>query len=259
MNLLINHQTHYRYSAPVSSAVQYIRLLPQNTSTQTVKHWGLSVPGQKIEQRDGFGNAWLTSSQRTPYQQMMIMAQGMVEIDDHAKYSIDHRVHPEIFLQPTRATQCSPEMMQFAHMYAPQKKLENLHELTQAVLEYIPYNSGLTCVETTAAEAFEHKKGVCQDHAQVFVALARYLGFPARYVSGYLFVEDGNHLASHAWAEVYQDGKWYCFDVSNQLTTPTKHVQLAVGRDYADVAPIRGIRQQGDEETMQTVVQVLAC
>lgn len=89
--------------------------------------------------------------------------------------------------------------------------------------------------------------------------MARYLGFPARYVSGYLYVEDGSHLASHAWAEVYQEGKWYCYDVSNQLFTPQAHVQLAVGRDYADVAPIRGVRSQGAEETMQTVVQVLAC
>ncbi|KAF7276585.1 hypothetical protein GWI33_010058 [Rhynchophorus ferrugineus] len=150
-------------------------------------------------------------------------------------------------------------MMQFAHMHFFEKKHDNLIDLAQAVLDHIPYNAGLTHVETTAIEAFEQKKGVCQDHAQVFVAMARYLGFPARYVSGYLYVEDGNHLASHAWAEVYLDGKWHCYDVSNQLFTPKCHVQLAVGRDYADVAPIRGVRSQGAEETMHTVVQVLAC
>ena len=110
-----------------------------------------------------------------------------------------------------------------------------------------------------ASEAFEQGRGVCQDHAQVFVAMARYLGYPARYVSGYLFVEHGEHLASHAWAEVYIDGYWHCYDVSNQLFTPQCHVQLAVGRDYADVAPIRGVREQGSEESMETFVQVLAC
>lgn len=259
MKLLINHQTHYVYEAPVKSSIQYIRLLPQNTTTQKILHWGISVPGEKIEQVDGFGNMWLTSSQRYSYQQLMIMAQGLVEIDTDAKYSFDDRVSPEIYMQTTASTQCSPEMMQFAHMHSFDKKYQNLIELAQAVLEYIPYNGGLTHVETTAAESFEQKRGVCQDHAQVFVALARYLGFPARYVSGYLYVADGSHLASHAWAEVYIDGKWHCFDVSNQLFTPSAHVQVAVGRDYADVAPIRGVRSQGTDETMHTVVQVLVC
>lgn len=259
MKLLINHQTHYRYEQPVKSSVQYIRLLPQDSSRQKVLQWGLSVPGQTLQQLDGFGNLWLTSSQRFSYQQLIIMAQGLIDLDDKAQFSIDDHINPQIYLQTTHATQCSPEMMQFAHMHSFEKKHDNLIDLAEAVLDHIPYNTGLTQVETTAAEAFEQKKGVCQDHAQVFVALARYLGFPARYVSGYLYVEDGSHLASHAWAEVYQEGKWHCYDVSNQLFTPQAHVQLAVGRDYADVAPIRGVRSQGAEETMQTVVQVLAC
>lgn len=259
MKLLINHQTQYQYEKPVKSSMQYIRMLPQNTTTQKVIQWGISVPGEKIEQLDGFGNLLLASSQRFNYQQLMIMAQGMVEIDENALFCLDNRIHPSIYLQSTHATQCSPEMMQFAHMHSFEKKQLNLIDLAAAVLDHIPYNAGLTRVETTASEAFEHKKGVCQDHAQVFVALVRYLGLPARYVSGYLYVTEANHLASHAWAEVYQEGKWHCYDVSNQLFTPQVHVQLAVGRDYADVAPIRGVRNQGEEETMRTMVQVLAC
>ncbi len=258
MKLLINHQTFYCYEQAVKNSMQYIRLLPQNLSRQKVLHWGISVPGEKLQQLDGFGNLWLTSSQRFSYQKLMIMAQGMVELDEHAAYTVDNRIHPEIYLQATKASLCSPEMMQFAHMYAD-RHFEHLMDLAQAVLEHIPYHAGHTHVETTAAEAFEQRKGVCQDHAQVFVALARYLGFPARYVSGYLYVEAGNHLASHAWAEVYHEEKWHCFDVSDQLFSPNVHVQLAVGRDYADVAPIRGIRQQGEGETMTTIVQVLAC
>lgn len=259
MKLLINHQTHYLYERPVQHSMQYIRMIPQDTTSQRILQWGISVPGTQIQQVDGFGNQWLTTSQRFSYQQLVIMAQGMVEIDQKAIYTEDNRIHPGVYLQTTKATQCSPEMMQFAHMHSFDKKHDDLVILAQAVLEHISYNTGMTHVETTAAEAFEQKKGVCQDHAQVFVALARYLGFPARYVSGYLYVADSNHLASHAWAEVYQDGKWRCYDVSNQLFAPKSHVQLAVGRDYADVAPIRGVRHQGDEETMRTVVQVLAC
>lgn len=259
MKLLINHQTYYQYERPVKNSMQYIRLLPQENARQKIHQWGLSVPGEKIQQVDGFGNALLASSQRKSYQNLMIMAQGMVEIDTEAEYTIDDHLAPEIFLQTTKATMCSAEMMQFAHMHTAGEPDDGLRELAVAVLEHIPYTSGLTQVETTAIEAFEQRKGVCQDHAQVFVALARYLGHPARYVSGYLYVEDGNHLASHAWAEVYKNGKWLCFDISNQLFTPCAHVQLAVGRDYADVAPIRGVRQEGDQETMSSIVQVLMC
>ena len=259
MKLLINHQTHYQYETDVKNSMQYIRLLPQDTSRQKILHWGISVPGKNIEQLDGFGNRWLSSSQPFSYQQLTIMAQGMVDLDETALYTIDHQVPVEVYLQITRSTQCSPEMMQFAHMYVREKTHEELIELATAILDYMPYHGGKTHVETTAAEAFEGKRGVCQDHAQVFAAMVRYLGFPARYVSGYLYVEDGNHLASHAWTEVYLEGKWYCFDVSNLLFSPSAHIQVAVGRDYADVAPVRGVRCQGEEESMHTVVQVLTC
>ncbi|MFC3902595.1 Transglutaminase-like enzyme, putative cysteine protease [Acinetobacter marinus] len=259
MKLLINHQTLYSYETPVKNAMQYLRMLPQDTDNQKILHWGISAPGEKIQQLDGFGNQWLTCSQRFEYQQLMIMAQGMVEIDPNAKYAKDDRINPLIYLQQTKQTQCSPEMIQFAHMHSVDTKNEHLIDLAEALLEQIPYVPGQTSVETTAAEAFEQGRGVCQDHAQVFVAMARYLGYPARYVSGYLFVEQGQHLASHAWAEVYIDGHWHSYDVSNQLFTPQCHVQLAVGRDYADVAPIRGVREQGAEEHMETFVQVLAC
>lgn len=259
MRFMINHQTQYQYEDLVKNSTQYIRLTPKNTSRQQVMYWAVSVPGEKIEQSDGFGNHWIASSQRYDYQQLMIMAQGTVEIDINAPYTLDDSVPAEIYLQTTKATQCSPEMMQFAHMYVRDKTYAELVDLAKAVLEYMPYYAGETQVETTAAEAFEHKRGVCQDHAQVFASMARYLGFAARYVSGYLYVDRGNHLASHAWTELYIDGKWYCFDISNQLFTPNAHIQLAVGRDYADVAPIRGVRYLGTKEIMQTVVQVLAC
>lgn len=259
MKLMINHQTQYQYDIKVRNSAQYVRLTPQNTSRQKVQYWGVSIPGETIEQLDGFGNHWIASAQRYEYENLIIMAQGTVEIDENAPFTIDDRIPAEIYMQTTQATQCSPEMMQFAHMHVREKTYNELVELAKAVLEYIPYYSGLTEVETTAAQAFEQRRGVCQDHAQVFAALARYLGFAARYVSGYLYVQNGGHLASHAWTEVYIEGKWYCFDVSNQLFTPSSHIQLAVGRDYADVAPIRGSRYSGTKETMQTVVQVLAC
>jgi transglutaminase-like putative cysteine protease len=111
-------------------------------------------------------------------------------------------------------------------------------------------------VATAAAEAFALGSGVCQDHAHVFLACARALGVPARYVSGYLLSDDDAHLASHAWAEACLDGKWYVFDTTNQLFQPSHHVQLAVGLDYNDAAPVRGMRQGGGTEQMSFSVQV---
>ena len=89
--------------------------------------------------------------------------------------------------------------------------------------------------------------------------MCKYLGLPARYVSGYLFVPNTSHLASHAWAEVCFDNTWYCFDTSNQLFTLNSHIYVAIGRDYWDVAPVRGIRERGGIESMNSIVQVLAC
>ena len=116
-----------------------------------------------------------------------------------------------------------------------------------------------SAVYTTAIEAFEHGQGVCQDHSHVFIAMCRALGVPARYASGYLYVPDQSHLASHAWAEVFLDNNWYCFDISNQLYTPSSHIYVAIGRDYWDVAPVRGVREKGGVESMSSIVQVLPC
>lgn len=263
MKLMINHQTHYSYQEPVRRSMQYIRMIPQDSSRQTIQNWMISVAGEQIRQHDGFGNIWMSVSQRYHYHRLMIMAQGTVDIDTHAEYTVDHvnhqRVPVDIYRQSTVRTECSPAMQEFARDYLQPGQEQGLVPLAQALLRYIPYNSGLTHVETTAAQAFEQRLGVCQDHTQVFVSMARYLGFAARYVSGYLYVPSGDHLASHAWAEVEIGGRWYCFDVSNQLFRPEAHVQVAVGRDYADAAPVRGVRTQGTNERLHTVVQVLAC
>lgn len=259
MRFMINHQTHYRYEELVKRCTQYIKMIPQSFGHQIVHHWALSVPGQHQQQLDGFGNIWVTNTTQTPYQQMTIMAQGIVELSEQVPYVTDDRIAPLIYLQNTHSTQCNPEMAQFAYMHFPTRDRQGLIELAERLLEHMPYTPGGTHVGTSAIEAFQQHKGVCQDHSQVFIAMCRQLGYPARYVSGYLYVEEGMHLASHAWAEVYLEGKWYCFDVSNQLFEPKQHIQLSVGRDYYDVAPVRGIRAQGGAETMSSIVQVLTC
>lgn len=259
MKLMVNHQTHYSYSAPVQNSIQYIKMIPSTNSHQQVHYWDVSVPGEKETKKDAFSNIWLTSSQREPYSQMTIMAQGVVEMNPKSRYGAMDQLNPNLFLQPTLSTVCSEEMKQFALTYAPRADHEQLIRLAEAVLDYIPYTPHQTSVHTSAIDAFNCRQGVCQDHSHVFIAMCKYLGLPARYVSGYLFVPQTMHLASHAWAEVFLEDAWYCFDISNQLFTPNSHIYVAVGRDYWDVAPVRGVREKGGLESMNSIVQVLGC
>lgn len=264
MKLMINHQTHYQYSEIASGSIQYIKMNPQDQVQQRVQHWEISVPGQRQISRDVFHNIWITCRQDFEYQQLTIMAQGVVEINPDYAYGIQLDLPVMLFLQTTLTTQCSAEMLAFAQRavaYASQAqiKVAHLQDLAAAVLQQMPYISASTLVSYTAIESFTAQQGVCQDHSHVFIAMCRGLGIPARYVSGYLYAENSSHLASHAWAEAYIAGHWYCFDVSNQLFRPCAHIYVAVGRDYWDVAPVRGVRDRGGVESMYSSVQVLAC
>ena len=108
----------------------------------------------------------------------------------------------------------------------------------------IAYEPGATTVVTTAEEAFGTGRGVCQDLAHIFIACARRMGFPARYVSGYLMMDDRTQqAASHGWAEAHVEALgWVAFDVANRISPDDRYVRLAVGRDYRDAAPVIGIR-----------------
>ena len=259
MKLMINHQTHYQYTDLAKNSVQYIKMTPQNNAHQSVLTWAVSVPGETQSQLDAFQNVWLTSTQRYAYQNLSIMAQGIIEINPDTQYAIDIDLQPQIFLQNTESTLCDAEMRVFAQAYVPVVNYANLLKLSSALLLRMPYISDSTSVNTKAVDAFHHGQGVCQDHSHVFIAMCKALGIPARYASGYLYVPDQSHLASHAWAEVFLDEKWHTFDVSNQLYTPSSHIYVAIGRDYWDVAPVRGIREKGGIESMSSIVQVLPC
>jgi len=120
----------------------------------------------------------------------------------------------------------------------------------------MPYVPGSTMVSSTATEAFSAGRGVCQDHTHVFLSCCRVLGIPARYVSGYLYTNDSSHVASHAWAEVWLGDRWHTFDITNQVCEPTHHLKLAVGLDYLDACPVRGVRYGGGEESMHAFALV---
>ena len=259
MKLMVNHQTHYHYSMPARNSLQSIKLLPQSSVHQHIHNWELSVPGSHIRSIDCFNNVWITATQREQYQHLSIMAQGIVELYSTETGGFESHLPIEVFLQTTEHTRCDKAMLDFARSHAAQPTRQSLIGLAEALLHHMPYKPQTTSIQTTAQDAFHDQKGVCQDHSHVFIAMCRALQLPARYVSGYIHDQDHPHMASHAWAEVFVENNWYCFDVSNLHFRPDSHIYVAVGRDYFDVAPIRGVREQGGMESMSSVVQVLAC
>jgi len=120
------------------------------------------------------------------------------------------------------------------------------------------YDTEQTHANTLAEDALAQGHGVCQDHSHVFVSSARLLGFPARYVSGYLMMNDRvEQDATHAWAEAYVDGVgWIGFDISNAISPDERYVRVATGLDYADCAPITGVRYGAEKGTMEVEIQV---
>ncbi|PWB35967.1 transglutaminase [Pseudomonas sp. SDI] len=256
MRLTISHETSYHYEDQVRTSIQYLRLTPPDNQRQQVLCWELDLPRPVRAQRDPFGNILHVLSLEEPHADLIISARGQVEIDPTCE--AEHELQsPLPFLRFTRLTEADDALRGFAQQQCGRRRDRSaLIELMAALHERMLYRPGSTVVETSAAQAFAGGAGVCQDHAHAFLACSRSLGVPARYVSGYLFDNDSQHMASHAWAEAWLDGAWYSFDVTNQLALPERHLKLAVGLDYLDACPVRGMRRGGGYEQMHASVLV---
>ncbi|SDH78187.1 transglutaminase family protein [Pseudomonas panipatensis] len=245
MKLSISHDTTYRYDDLVRASIQYLRLTPQESERQHVLSWELTLPRPARAQRDPYGNVLHVLSIDEPHEAIVIRARGQVEIDESRELEHDGQ-SPLPFLRFTRLTTPDEALRAFAaSQCAGQRDRAALIGLMQALHERMPFRPGATRVDSTAAEAFAGGAGVCQDHTHAFLACARSLGVPARFVSGYLYQGSDQDLASHAWAEAWLDDAWYSFDVTNQLARPERHLKLAVGLDYLDACPVRGMRRGG--------------
>lgn len=256
MKLFIDHETTYRYQDTVRNSIQYLRLTPQASSRQQVFNWKLNLPHPARAQIDPYGNILHVLTLDKPHEAIVITAQGVVEIDERSECEGDQQsVLP--YLRFTNLTHADEALRAFARQATAERvDRTGLTDLMHALGEHMVYQPGATGVESTAAQAFAGGAGVCQDHAHAFLACARSLKVPARYVSGYLYTDDVDHLASHAWAEAWLDGAWYSFDVTNALTRPERHLKLAVGMDYLDACPVRGMRNGGGSEHMHARVLV---
>lgn len=265
MRIRVDHVTTYRYETPAKSVIQLLRLTPRSHESQHVIRWQVDLDADVELKRgeDSLGNITQTAFIPGPISQLAVSVQGEVETWDAqgvARGAVE-RFPPEAFLRETPLTSASPELAAFAEDAASPGgggRLDQLHRLMLAIQREVAFDNEPTHAATTAGEAFALKRGVCQDFSHIFIAAARRLGAPARYVSGHLSREDGVQLeAAHAWAEAYvPDLGWIGFDAANGLCPTPAYLRVAVGLDYLGAAPVRGSRIGGGQEDMQVRLRV---
>jgi transglutaminase-like putative cysteine protease len=259
MRLKIRHETQYTYAKPVSSAVQILRLTPRSHDSQFVRRWRIEIDADCRMDRgeDAFGNITHTFTVDGPAGQIRIVADGEIDTGEAAGIlrGTVERFPLGLWLRETALTRAEPPLRDYARQIASGEggdKLATLHALVAAIHRDMTFTVDATDTQTTAAEAFKQRSGVCQDLAHVFIVCARSLGIPARYAGGYFLRTDTEHQeAGHAWAEAHINGLgWIGFDPTHGVCTTARYARVAIGQDYLDAAPVRGTRFGGAGESM---------
>jgi transglutaminase-like putative cysteine protease len=266
MRIRISHATTYHYDTPPKVVTQLLRLTPRNHDGQYVCSWRIELSRDCLlhQHEDAFGNIAHSFTAEGPFDELAVTVEGDVEMQDtHGLVSgAVERFPPGLYLRETALTQPDPAIADFAASARADNgkdTLTLLHDMLNALNREISFDTDPTHVATTAAEAFALRRGVCQDLTHIFIAAARRLGVPARYVGGHFFRADGvtAQEAGHAWAEAYIENLgWVGFDATNGISTTDAHVRVAVGLDYLGAAPVRGTRFGGDGETLKVAVHV---
>ena len=266
MRIRISHATTYVYDTPPTSVTQVLRKTPRNHEGQYVIDWrlDLSQDCQLHQHEDAFGNITHSFTAEGPFAQLSVAVEGEVDTQDThgvVRGTVE-RFPPQLYLRETALTTSDASIVDFAESMraaAGGDLLTLLHALLSAVNREMTYDADPTHVATTAAEAFGLRRGVCQDLTHIFIAAARTLGIPARYVGGHFYRSDGmvEQDAGHAWAEAHLENLgWVGFDPANGICTTEAHVRVAVGLDYLGAAPVRGTRRGGTGEQLMVAVHV---
>lgn len=264
MRLRILHTTTYHFDQPVPYGLQQLRLIPKSRASQTILRWDMQIDGGKAETEytDQHENRVSLVSFDPQASSIVVQCEGEVETTDTHGITGRHGGFAPLwyFLKSTDLTRAGPRVRALAKGLKEEQDedIARLHALSARITDAVPYETGVTFATTSGEEAVEHGSGVCQDHAHIFLAAARAMGYPARYVSGYLLMNDRVHQdASHAWAEAHVDGLgWVGFDVSNGYSPDTRYVRVATGLDYREAAPVAGLRFGASGEAMSIDIQV---
>jgi transglutaminase-like putative cysteine protease len=266
MRIRILHETGYTYETPATRSIQVVRLTPRGHDGQFVINWRLDVDQDcHLEAAtDAFGNRVHAFTVEGPLEKLTITAEGEVETFDTNGVITGQveRFPTAIFLRNTSLTTPDAAIKALGQAVAEKAgsdRLAVLHGLMEAIRETMRFDTDRTDPRTSAADAFALGHGVCQDFAHVFIAAARHLEIPARYVGGYMFrVDERNQQdAGHAWAEALVDGLgWVGFDPANGICPTDAHIRVAIGLDYLGAAPVRGTRYGGDGEELIVKVDI---
>ena len=278
MLLEIRHVTEYHYAGPVRESVMELWMQPQKSASQRLVSFELDLdpPARLFSYADSFGNAVYHFDVPQPHESLRIEARSAVETTARTDLppSLDmadwQRLKSEFvmgdgfeFLQPWGYAVETPAL----HAFIAQKGINDLRQLdpltavtqlNRRLWESFDYVPGATEADSPIDLALESGSGVCQDFSHIMLAICRSWGIPARYVSGYLFTDaaEGDRSdpdATHAWVEVFLPSlRWVGFDPTNNVLAGERHVSVAIGRDYSDVPPSRGV-YKGDEDSQLVV------
>jgi transglutaminase-like putative cysteine protease len=262
MRISIGHVTRYTYNAPTRYSILSLKLTPPSFKGQRIIEWNVTAPGIELARafKDGFGNTVHLTTNTSDHTESLIIAKGVVETDDTAGVvrGLPEVAPINVYLRQTRMTNPSPEIAALSTAVTVRDDIRCLHDLMHAVRDAVDYQIGATHAHTSAAEALSDGKGVCQDHAHIFISAARLQGVPARYVTGYMLAAgDEPAEAHHAWAEAFIEGLgWVGFDPANRICPTDAYVRLTAGLDASSASPIRGTRRGGSEEALDVIVEV---
>lgn len=259
--LRIEHQTTFAYHGDVSTSYNEARMLPGSTENQFVLSASLDIePSTSVNQYvDYFGTRVTSFDVLAPHSTLTLTARALVEVrprpfepDDMTWDQLAREAagSVEVVEQLSQTPRTAPhdEVAELARSIAAQhdQPAAAAHAIAMAIGDAVEYTHGVTGVHSTAAEAWEARKGVCQDIAHITLGALRAVGIPARYVSGYLHPTPNAEVGvavegeSHAWVEWFA-GAWQGFDPTNNIEIEDRHVVVGRGRDYNDVPPVRGV------------------
>ena len=289
MLLHVIHETHYAYAPPVRTAQHMAHLKPVNNAQQQLLSHELAVhpaPARQTEAIDIYGNTRAFFSLQSSHAQLEVVAESMVrtsaphlpaegmaweEVRERLRYHRGAAYDPASeFVFPSSYVPRHENFVAYARpsFVEGRSYIEAARDLMERIHEDFTYEAQATDVSTPALKALEMRKGVCQDFAHIMLGCLRSLGLPGRYVSGYLLTEPPRGRprlvgsdASHAWVSVYLPsesglGEWADLDPTNNRAPGEDYVTVATGRDYSDVAPVRGVLHGGANHKLRVAVTV---
>ena len=261
MRIKIEHLNRFTYDQAISEAYTELRLQPLSTGGQRCLVFSLTPePRQEVRAyQDRYGNDVHHFDVLQPHQQLVVSAVSEV-LTPEVYQPEPGELSPLEAFDYLAASSYAPIVRDIAGLAeahtAPDDPLATALALMTAVHGALNYKKGVTDVHTTADQALQLGSGVCQDYSHLMLAACRHLGLPARYVSGYLY-NNGQTAASHAWVDVYVPGPgWLSLDPTHNRQQTAQYVRVAVGRDYSDVAPTRGVFKGQAVEVLEVTVRL---